>query len=251
MPIVDRSLKPCIGLIKKVIKNDGRTRSNEKVNDDLFRTLTRCSRIVHVKSRLEANIQYLEICGVVGSQLSALLLKQPRIFSLGKEKLAELVSRALDMDFTMGSRMLAYAIHSLSCMSINTLNGKYEVFRMFVFSMDELALMFRKSPHAFGLSEAKLRWKIEFFLNNLKINKLVLVPHPTLLTCSIEDRVIPRYTVLEMLKSRRLFGKDLNLYSAMCISNRKFLEKYILRFKNDAEDLLLAYNAQLPDNSEK
>ncbi|KAI3451097.1 hypothetical protein Pfo_007762 [Paulownia fortunei] len=235
---VDRSLKPCICLIEKVLKNDGRNRSNEKVNDDLFRTLTRCNRIVHLKSRLEANIQYLESCGVVGSQLSALLLRQPRIFAMNKEKLAELVSRALDMDFAVGSRMLVHAIHSLSCLSIKTLHGRFEVYRMFGISKDEVALMFRKSPYVFQLSEAKLRWKLEFFLNNLKINKLVLVHHPVLLSYSIEERVIPRYKVLEILKSRRLLRKDSSLNSVMCISNRKFLEKYILRFKNDAEELL-------------
>ncbi|KAK6150473.1 hypothetical protein DH2020_015405 [Rehmannia glutinosa] len=248
---LDRTLKPCILLIKKVHNNDGRNRSDEKVNDDLFRTITRCNRIVQMKSILEENIRYLESCGIVGSQLSTLLLRQPRIFGMHKEKLKEIVSRAVGMNFTIGSRMLVHAIHCLSCMSIKTLNGRFEVLRLFGFSKDELALMFRKSPFVFGISEAKLRWKLEFFLNHYNIDKFLLVRYPILLTCSVEERVIPRINVLEVLKSRKLFKKDLSFYKAMCISDEKFLEKYILRFENDAGDLLLAYNNQPPDTSER
>ncbi|KAK6150471.1 hypothetical protein DH2020_015403 [Rehmannia glutinosa] len=248
---LDKCLKPCILLIKDVQKNDGRNRSDEKVTNDLVLTLSRCDRIVDRKARLEANIRYLESCGIVRSQLSTLLLRQPRMFSMRKEKLEELVSRALDMDFSIGSRMLAHAIYCLKCVSIKTLNGRFEALRMYGFSKDELASMFRKSPFVFSLSEAKLRWKVEFFLNNLKIDKLVLVKHPTLVTYSIEERVIPRFRVLEIVKSRRLCRKELNFNNAMCVSNAKFLEKYILRFKNDAGELLLAYNDQLSDTSER
>lgn len=54
-----------------------------------------------------------------------------------------------------------------------------------------------------------------------------LVQHPILLACSLEKRVIPRYKVLEILKSRRLLRQDSSLNVAMCYSNRQFLEKYI------------------------
>ncbi|KAK6150469.1 hypothetical protein DH2020_015401 [Rehmannia glutinosa] len=222
---LDKTLRPCIHLIEKVLRNDGRNRSDEKVTDDLFLILTRANRIVHMKLRLEANIQYLESCGIVGSQLSTLLLRQPRIFIVRKEKLRELVSRAVNMDFTIGSRMLVHAIHCFSCMNIKTLDGRFEVLRMFGFSKDEVALMFRKSPFVFEFSEAKLRWKLEFFLNNLKIDKLVLVQQPGFLTYSIEERVVPRYKVLEILKSKGLLRTRSTIGSAMHVSNRKFLEK--------------------------
>ncbi|KAK6125757.1 hypothetical protein DH2020_040497 [Rehmannia glutinosa] len=228
---VEKTLKPKVaffqelGLSGPLLRNDGRNRSDEKVTDDLFLILTRANRIVHMKLRLEANIQYLESCGIVGSQLSTLLLRQPRIFIVRKEKLRELVSRAVNMDFTIGSRMLVHAIHCFSCMNIKTLDGRFEVLRMFGFSKDEVALMFRKSPFVFEFSEAKLRWKLEFFLNNLKIDKLVLVQQPGFLTYSIEERVVPRYKVLEILKSKGLLRTRSTIGSAMHVSNRKFLEK--------------------------
>lgn len=241
---LDGSLKPTIGAIRNVFASDGRNRSIEMVNDDLFRTIVRCCRIVPAKQSLVANILYLKSCGVVGSQLSSLLLRLPRIFTLPQDKLAEIVSRALDMNFIMGSRMLVHAIHSLSCMSIETLNGKFEVLREFGFSKEEIDSMFRKSPYVFGLSGAKLRSKLELLLNNLKINVSEVVQTPAILSLNIEERVIPRYRVLETLKSRCLVRKGPSLSRAMIVSESRFLQSYVEPFKTDAEELLLAYNGQ-------
>ena len=246
---LERTLRPSISLIKKVLVSDGRYRSEEQVNGDLLRVLTRCSTIFYMTTRLEANIVYLESCGIVGSQLSSLLLSRTRLFTMPVEKLKELVSRAVGMNLDTGSRMLAHAIGVLGCSSAKTLNGKYEVLRLFEFSKDEIDSMFVKWPYMFGLSETNLRCKIEFFLNDIKIEKALLVQQPNLLSFSIKERVIPRCKVLEILKSRRLVSKDLRLITTMSPSNRKFYDKYILPFTNDAEDLLLAYNGKFLDTS--
>ncbi|KAL1569590.1 hypothetical protein AAHA92_01053 [Salvia divinorum] len=246
---LERTLRPSISLIKKMLVSDVRYRSKEQVNGDLLRVLTRCSTIFYMTRRLEANIIYLESCGIVGSQLSSLLLSRTRLFTMPVEKLEELVSRAVEMNLDTGSRMLAHAIGVLGCSSMKTLNGKYEVLRLFEFSKDEIESMFVKWPYMFGLSEANLRCKIEFFLNDIKIEKALLVQQPNLLSFSIKERVIPRYQVLEILKSRRLVSKDLRLITPMSPSNRKFYDRYIMPFTNDAEDLLLAYNSKFLDTS--
>lgn len=242
---LERTLRPSISLIKKVLQTDGRCRSKEQVDGDLLRVLTRCSTICYMTSRLESNIVYLESCGIVGSQLSSLLLSRTRLFTMPTEKVEELVSRVADMNFDMGSRMLAHAVAVLSCASLKTLSGRHEVLRVFDFSEGEIDSMFVKWPYIFGLSEANLRCKIEFFLNNIKISKSMLVQQPILLSFSIKERVIPRYKVVEILKSRRLVSKDLSLITALSLPNRKFYERYVLQFRNDAEELLLAYKGEV------
>lgn len=235
-----RTLRPSIHLIKKVFESDGRCKSEKRVSEDLLRVLTRCSKICYLTSRVEANILYLESRGIVGSQLSTLLLNRSRLFALPKEKVEELVSRAADMNFHMGSRMLVHAITVLSCASLKTLDGRFEIFRKFGFSKGELASMFRKSPHTFALSEAHLGRKLEFFLNEMKIDRLVIVGFPRLLCSSLEKRIIPRCNVLLVLKSRGLLRRDLGLHTAMCISDKRFSEKYILPFRDEVKALLLA-----------
>lgn len=234
-----RSLRPSIHLIKKVFESDGRCKSEEEVCQDLLRVLTRCSKIFHLTSRVEANILYLESLGIVGSQLSTLLLNRSRLFALPREKVEELVSRAVDMNFDMGSRMLVHAITVLSCVSLKTLDGRFGMFRRFGFDKGDLASMFRKSPHTFALSEVHLGRKLEFFLNELKIDRVVIVGCPRILCSSLEERIIPRCNVLKVLKSRGLLRRDLGLQHAMCISDKKFCEKYILPFGDEARELVL------------
>ncbi|KAL1569591.1 transcription termination factor MTERF15, mitochondrial-like [Salvia divinorum] len=242
---VERCLKPRINLIRNIFESDGRNRSIESVNDDLFKTITRCGRIVLARHTLESNIQYLKSCGVVGSQLSSLLFRLPRIFSLKHDKLEEIVSRALAMNFTMGSRMLVHAIHSLSCMSSDTFKVKYEIYKAFGFSKEEIDLMFRKSPYIFGLSVATLRRKLELLLNDLRLSRSVVVQFPGIMSLNFEERVVPRYKVLEILKLKGVLKKDPSLSRAMCLPESKFLETYVQPFKAEAEELLLAYNGQV------
>ncbi|XP_057775096.1 transcription termination factor MTERF15, mitochondrial-like [Salvia miltiorrhiza] len=248
---VDRCLNPRVDLIRKIIATDGRTRSKESVNDNLFRIITRCGRIILARHTLEDNVAYLKSCGVVGSQLSSLLVRLPRIFTLRYDKLEEVVSRALAMNFTMGSRMLVHGIHVLSCMNSDTFNAKYEVYKAFGFSKEEIDLMFRKSPYIFGLSVATLRRKLELLLSNLKLSRSVVVQIPIMLSMSIEARVMPRYKVLEILKLKGVLKKDPSLSRAMCMQESNFLDTYVLPFKTDVEELLLAYNDQLLNTSTK
>lgn len=96
--------------------------------------------------RLLCNIAFLESCGIVGSQLSTLLKRKPRLFVIRESTLRDLVSRVLDMGFLIKWRMLVHAVYAVSGMSGETLSRKLELFRSFGFSEGELMEMFRRYP---------------------------------------------------------------------------------------------------------
>ncbi|KAG6399714.1 hypothetical protein SASPL_141195 [Salvia splendens] len=109
---VEKTLKPKVRLfqelglstlIKKVLVSDGRYRSEEQVNGDLLRVLTRCSTIFYMTSRLEANIVYLE----------SSLVQQPNLLSLSiKERVSPgdtQVEKARERgDHLVGMLLLSY-----------------------------------------------------------------------------------------------------------------------------------------------
>ena len=82
-------LIPSIQIVKKVLGDN---------NEDLFKVFNRCNGFIARDGiiKLSRNIEYLESCGVVGSQLSNLLTRQPRIFRMTESALRDLVSRVLD-----------------------------------------------------------------------------------------------------------------------------------------------------------
>ncbi|XVF17151.1 hypothetical protein REPUB_Repub10bG0094700 [Reevesia pubescens] len=238
---LDKKLIPSIQFVEKVLGSN---------NEDLLKVFERCNGFIARDSmlKLSRNVEYLESCGIVGSQLSKLLKRQPRIFRMRESALRDLVSRVLEMGFSTDSRMLVHAIHTINCLSEQTFKKKWELLKSFGFSENDCVDMFRKAPCVFRVSEEKMKLGIEFFINVAKFDKNLLVSRPALLMNSLEDRVIPRYRVLQIIKSKKLLKRDPSFLYILEFTENKFLE-FMSRFPDDVEELLIAYKAHLFNTS--
>ncbi|KAH7520689.1 hypothetical protein FEM48_Zijuj08G0171800 [Ziziphus jujuba var. spinosa] len=145
---------------------------------------------------LLGNIAFLESCGIVGSQLSKLLKRKPSIFVMPEPMLRDVVSQ--------------------------TLRKKLDLFRSFGFCEDECMEMFRRAPSLLRTSEEKLMFGIDFFLDTVKFKKSVFVHKPTCLMSSMENRVIPRYKVLQVIKSKKLLNREPSLIRVLDMTEDEF-----------------------------
>ncbi|KAK4852697.1 hypothetical protein QYF36_026246 [Acer negundo] len=215
---LEKTLIPCIQILRKILVND-----NEN-NQDLIKLICRCSWLIqsNPERRLLSNIAFFESCGIVGSQLSALLKVRPRLFIHDESKLRDLVSRVSDLGFSVNSRMFVHGLIAVSGISKETFERKLELFTSFGFTEHEFMEMFHKQPMMLSRSEEQL--------------------NPA-------DRLIPRYKVMQILKSKRLLKKEPSFVRAVTLSEEKFLEMYVTRFRDDAGDLLVAYNGHSLDSS--
>ncbi|XP_058187001.1 uncharacterized protein LOC131303947 [Rhododendron vialii] len=162
---LEKKLMPCIDMIKKTLVND-------KNNQHLIQVLQRYRQVVSKPESMKHSIAFLESCGIVGSQLSTLLRWQPWLFFQKEPALRDLISRVLDMGFSVDSRMLVHAVIAVSCISGENYSRKFEMLKSFGFSMDECMDMFRRAPRTFTVSEDQLKFKIDFFLNHIKLDRL-------------------------------------------------------------------------------
>ncbi|KZV15538.1 hypothetical protein F511_42895 [Dorcoceras hygrometricum] len=244
---LDNKLKPCIELIKKVLEliQPDTSKCNE---NDMFHILSRYAWVIGKDSRLLSSIKYLESCGIVGSQLIMILKNEPRLVYMSESKVKSLISRVTELGFVVGSRMFVYGVFTCYSNSAETLSRKYGVLQSFGFSKCECTKMLLKSPSLFKSSEVRLRHGIEFFLNTCMLDKSSIVACPNILVFSMEKRVVPRYRVYMILKSRGLVDKLPSISSLLTCSETKFTEKYILRFQDDAKELLLAYEGRLSES---
>ncbi|KAA8546885.1 hypothetical protein F0562_003314 [Nyssa sinensis] len=156
-----------------------------------------------------------------------------------------------DVGFSIDSRMFVHAVYTVSCLSTVTLTRKLELFRSFGFSKEECIEMFRRAPGLLRTSEVKLKLGIEFFMKYIKFEKSVLVHRPSCLMHSMEKRVIPRYRVLQLIKVKRLLKKEPSFISVLILPEDEFLEKFISRFRDNAEELLVTYRGDILDSSEE
>ncbi|KAH7565875.1 hypothetical protein JRO89_XS08G0029200 [Xanthoceras sorbifolium] len=199
---LQKTLIPCTQILKKILVDD-------KNNQDLIRVLTRRSWFIATpgKSRLLSNITFLETCGIVRSQLSMLLKTRHGIFVMEESKLRDLVLRVSDMGFCVNSRMFVHGLCVVGCLSKETFERKLKLFRSFGFTEEEAMEMFQKHPMMFSKSEEQLKLTLDFFLNKIELRKESLIRGPRCLSHSLEERVISRYKVMQILKSKRLLKK--------------------------------------------
>ncbi|XP_071690958.1 transcription termination factor MTERF8, chloroplastic-like [Rutidosis leptorrhynchoides] len=232
-------LKPCIDIVKRSMLYD----DNNDKDENLIRLLRRCNWIL-VKdpvTRVASNIKYLEQCGIVGAQLTTIISRQPRLLIMGEFELKELVAKVVDKGFSTDSRMFVHALYTISCLSAETFEKKVELFQSFGFSEDELLAMFRRAPGLIRASESKLRVGIDFFLNEVKFKKEAIVCRPTCLMLSLDERVIPRYNVLNLMMSKKILKKRPKFSNVIWLPENEFLDKYIFKNGDHEDELLLAY----------
>ena len=236
---LEKKLIPCIEILKKTL-------SDSESNGDLVRVLRGCAWMLSRNPNfLLSNIEFLESCGIVGSQLSMLLMRQPRLFASKQSTLKDLVSRVVDMGFSIESRMFVHALYTISCLNDKTIRKKFELFQSQGFTEQECIEMFKRAPALLRASEEKLKLGMEFYMNTIKFERTLLVHRPTILMNSIKDRVIPRYRVLQILKSKRLLKKEPSFFKVLDLTDGEFLDKFISRFPDDAEELLVGYKGHI------
>ncbi|CAN6679520.1 unnamed protein product [Malus baccata var. baccata] len=243
---LDRKLVPCIEILKKIL-------GNEENAKDLIRLLCRCNWVVtrDPKSRLLGNIAFMESCGIVGSQLSTLLKRQPWLFIVQESLLRSVVARVVEMGFSLNSGMLVHGLYTVSCLRNGTISRKLDLLCGFGFSGDECKDMFRRTPGLLRTSVEKIKFGIDFFLNTVEFKKSVLIHTPWILMHSMENRVSARYRVLEVIKSKRLLKRDPSFYDALILPDNEVLDKFISRFRGDAEELLVTYKAHVLDSTDE
>lgn len=239
---LNKRLVPNVQILKRILFDD-------RDNRDLIVVLRRCKWIVSKdpESVLIRNIAYLESCGVTGYQQRMLLKRQPSLFVAKESRLNDLVSRVLKMGFSLNSGMLVYALYSVSCISVKTLGKKVKLFGDFGFSEEDVVVMLRRAPALLRVSEEKLKFGIDFLLNVMKCKRTLIVGRPSCLMHSMEDRVVPRCRVLQVVKLRGLMKKDPSFTTMLELNEEAFVERFISRFKDDTDQLLIAYKGHILD----
>ncbi|CAI8618543.1 unnamed protein product [Vicia faba] len=227
---LNKTLVPSVEAIKKIVRNE----------KDLIHVLCKCGQILPKYQLFVSNIAFLESCGIVGNQVLILLKRQSRLLCLSQSAIRNYVLQAVELGFHQNSRMLIHALHTISGLRKETFKRKLDLIQSFGFSKDETLQMFKKYPALFRVSDKKLKVGIEFFLHTVMLPKSALANQPVILMYSIEDRVFPRYRVFQLLKSHNLCKVPSFVY-VLCLSEEMFLGKYISKFKENTEALLIAY----------
>ncbi|KAK6141357.1 hypothetical protein DH2020_024907 [Rehmannia glutinosa] len=226
--------------------------------NDLKRLLQSDKRVVQVFSRaprvfgmcwsegISSNISILRERGVPESSIVSLVLYQPVLLVIGKEKLAVYVDRAVEMGFDMSKGVFIHAIRVFVDLTESTLKHKMEVYRRCGLSVSDVISAFLRHPHCMSLSEKKIMANMDFLVNKLGCEPATIAQCPVILGLSLEKRIKPRCLVARILNEKGLLNKTTSGMSTLLkMSEEKFLKRYIIKYQEDVPELLEIYHGKL------
>ncbi|KAK1257157.1 hypothetical protein QJS04_geneDACA024667 [Acorus gramineus] len=232
------SVAPCLDSLKGIFGSD-----------DNVVTALKCSPWVlngDPDRKLRPNILTLQALGVpmswiIKSMRRSLSFASPDWF----EEVTETV-KGLGLDPKRPKYLNVVVV--MSGMDRRTWEEKCRVFRSFGVSEEETLLVFKKQPLCLGNSAKKIGTMLGFYVNELGWKPSVVLGRPTVLTLSLDKRVIPRCSVLKLLTSKGLLVKDFDWIPALLLKECDFLERFVNKYLVEAPELMQVYQTNMPSN---
>ncbi|KAL3647976.1 hypothetical protein CASFOL_008944 [Castilleja foliolosa] len=226
--------------------------------NDLKALLQSDERVVHAFMRsqrvfvwnwakvLSSNVSMLRERGVPQSSIVGLVMRQPSFLLVKDEKLAVHVDRAVEMGFDVSSNPFINAINVFVSLSESTLKRKMEIYRKCGWSESDFITAFLSQPICMTLSEEKIMANMNFLVNTLGCKPAAIARDAVLLYLSLEKRIKPRCLVVGLLNEKGLLKKTTTRMTTwLKISEKNFLNRFIVRYEKDIPELLDIYRGKV------
>ncbi|KAI0507026.1 hypothetical protein KFK09_013144 [Dendrobium nobile] len=219
--------------------------------ENLLHALLRGKRLIcsNLDTNIIPKISFLRDCGFLDNQIASMINNNPNFIVMSLDSIKRLKNRAEELGFSYGSGAFCSVMVSLCQISRATMESKLKLLGSFGWSEAEVSSVIRKAPLLLETSEKKMKKMMDFLVKRAGCEPSFVMKHPRLLMFSLERRMVPRQYVLQLLKSKDLIKRKLSFYSFMTISEKKFLEKYILSYGEKMPDLYQVYLALYSGNS--
>ena len=238
--ILGRSLEnqiiPCVQELRRILGTDENVLKAIKAGYGIIEC--------NVEEVLQPNISMLISHGVPQSLALKLFYLRPNPLLMSMNRFSEIVGEVMKLGFDPNNLLFVIAIPSVA-MRKTLWEGKVEAYRLFGLSMDEIFSAFKRQPLFMAVSEKKIKKLMGFFVNKLKMKPSLISKNPFLLLLSLEKRIIPRCSVLQLLMSKGLIKADTSIVHAWRISEKQFVEKVVCKYQNEVPDVVRAHQGRI------
>jgi mTERF domain-containing protein len=236
-----RSLKkhliPCYDFLKSVLL----------VEEKVLTTLKRSPRafLYNVTNNMAPNIALLRQLGVPQSAISFLVSNYPSEALTTHTRFVEAVDEVMEMGFDPLKTVFVLAIQVLLKMSKPKLESKLELYKRWGWSKDMALSAFKRHPNCMLLSEQKITKTMDFLVNKMGSPSAHIAINPSVLFFNLEKRIMPRFSVIQILQAKGLVKNDLSSARIIQPSERCFVEKFLIKFQDDVPELLNVYQGKM------
>ncbi|XP_074571010.1 transcription termination factor MTERF8, chloroplastic-like [Curcuma longa] len=201
----------------------------------LLKNLRRGNRFIgnSIENVVRPNLNFLrDECGIPEDRVSLVIKSHPSFIVLNPNTLRALVDRVDGLGVPRGSAMFLWILYVLHAVSREKFEAQVKLMNSFGWSKSDFGTAIKKYPKFASLSIESLQRKMEFLVKDVGIAPLDIAYHPTSLGLSLEKRLIPRFRVMEILKSEGLWTSTNKLHELFSLSGPRFLQKYVFPYKD-------------------
>ncbi|XP_059439091.1 transcription termination factor MTERF15, mitochondrial-like [Corylus avellana] len=234
---LEKQLIPCYDFLKSVVL----------VNDKVLKALKRSPRAFqyNVANNMAPNIALLRQLGVPQSTITFLVSNYPYEAFTTHTRFVEAVHQVMEMGFDPLKTVFVLAIQVLVKMRKPDLESKMEFYMRWGWSKDMALSAFKRYPNCMVLSEEKITKAMDFLMNKMGLPSANIARNPKVLFYSLEKRIMPRFSVIQILQAKGLVKNDLSSGSIILPSERCFVEKFLIKFQDDVPELLNVYQGKM------
>ncbi|KAM0860195.1 hypothetical protein ACQ4PT_046708 [Festuca glaucescens] len=186
---------------------------------------------------IKPNINILQECGVSACEIACVSLYSSRLFTVKPKIVLGAIAQVEELGVERGSRMFGRALAALSFMSKNVLDRKVHLLRELGFSQDDILMIAKKAPLVLAKSEENIQQALEFLMKNIGLQAPYIAQRPVLIMYSVKKRLMPRQSLLKVLREKGLLNVEWDYYSTASLAENKFVEKFVDPYKNNVPGL--------------
>ncbi|CAN6441839.1 unnamed protein product [Victoria cruziana] len=230
-------------LIKWILPSINYLRTLLSSDEDVVRTLKNSGWCFScdIRKRMEPNISILRRCGLPHESVLKFMVRKPRLLMVKPDRLEEIIRRAYELGFEHGSGMLPQAVWVISSMNQVTWDAKFELLKSFGMNEEQILLTFQKCPYFLSMSERKMKRAVTFFMKELKFTPSDVAEYSNMMRLRMDKRIIPRLSLVKLLSSKKILKRNLSTSTILVMSENKFYNEYVLKYKDDDPDVFDVY----------
>ncbi|GMH28841.1 hypothetical protein Nepgr_030684 [Nepenthes gracilis] len=231
---LDTHIAPSIKLLKSILGTD----------ETVVKVFKRSPWLLscNLPKRMQPNVVLLQSYGLSSERIQNLVVQRPRFLAQDSKWIEGVLARVEEkLRIPRDASMFLSGVYLVSSLSEKSLESKYQVFKSFGWTESEVTTMVSKLPFSLKLSEATISSRLNFFMNELDYEPGYLASHPRILMYSLEKRVLPRNSVLQALKERKLIKTKTSLYVVVGLKESQFFTEFVLPYKDELPQIYESY----------
>ncbi|GAB2214534.1 hypothetical protein Droror1_Dr00018885 [Drosera rotundifolia] len=234
---LDSYLIPLYRLLKDVLESDRK----------VVLAMKRLRFVLRQKNykNLVPNLALLKEIGVPSSKVASFVGAFPVGLLIDPVEFQGLVDKVKALGFDVTKTVFVLALRAFSPAYRTTRDRCTEIYMEWGFSREDIMSASNKNPQCLLLSENKLRGTLEFLIGKMGLQVQAIVKCPAVLTKSLDERIIPRCSVIYVLVQKGLIKKNWTLSAVAFPVDSSFLHRFVNRHQHIALHLMLVYQRKV------